>query len=149
MKYVEILAQEKPSIYGEIVLCFDVDFDVNEITQILDVSPSSLGRRSEMRINPFTGEQNPGFWEYRTQTIVAYDCDSVLNEMHLFLKEHAENIIRIKTVYPCDVILRVYTDAGESANAPSIWLDKALIKTLAVLDAVVDIIVAFERPVKE
>ena len=149
MKSAETTTQEKPGIYGEIVLCFDVDFDVHEITQILGVSPSSLGRRSEMRIHPLTGEQNPGFWEYRTQTAFAYDSDCVLDELHLFLKAHAEEIIRIKKVYPCDVILRLYADAGESADAPGIWLDRALMKAAAALDASIEIAVTFERPIEE
>lgn len=145
----EIEFQAKPSIYGEITLCFDIDFDTNVITQILGITPNSIGRRSEMRINPFTGEQNPGFWEYRTQTVFAYDSDSIMNEMHLFLTEHIEALLRIKEEYPCDIVIRLYADAGTEADAPAVWLNKAIIKTLAILNADVDITVAIERTVEE
>jgi len=141
--------QARPSMYGEITLCFDTDFDMNEITRILGVTPDSFARQSEMRINPFTGERNPGFWEYRTQTVFAYDSDFVLNEMHMFLTEHIEALLRIKEEYPCDVILRLYTDSGTEADAPAIWLSKAIIKTLAILNADVDITVTIERAVEE
>lgn len=145
----EIEFQAKPSIYGEITLCFDIDFDMNIITQILGVMPNSVGRRSEMRVNPFTGEKNPGFWEYRTQTVFAYDSDCVFDKMHLFLTEHIEELLKIKEEYPYDVILRLYADAGTEAYAPAIWLNKEIIKDLAILDADVDITVAFEREVEE
>lgn len=145
----DIIHAPKPRIWGEITLCFDFDFDVNEITGLLGGKPHDAGRQRDMRVNPFTGAKNPGYWEYRTDVVSDYDCSCVLEEIHRFVEVHKEKLLQIKRDYPCDVFFRLYADAEREADAPAIRLEQPIIRDAALLDAIIDVIVEFERPEEE
>lgn len=55
------------TLYAEMHLVFDNDFDVYSITKQLGITPTECKSRSETRISPLTNKPIEGFWTLQTE----------------------------------------------------------------------------------
>lgn len=55
-----------PMIFGEICMCFDYDFDMKLIDSTIGIRSSEAMRKSKTMFNTITGDNNPGYWLYKT-----------------------------------------------------------------------------------
>lgn len=132
---------DPPTVYGEICLCFDWDFPIEEISDMLGVQPARCGRRAEMWINPLNGERNPGFWEWSTEKITADDfsCDEIMEKMHDFISCHQDGLVKVVREYSGEVFLRLYIEAHDRDGFPGIRLTQPILNDAVMLGASIDI----------
>ncbi|MFR7758031.1 MAG: DUF4279 domain-containing protein [Christensenellales bacterium] len=69
------------TIYAEMHMIFDNDFDVYSITKRLGIVPAECKTRSETRISPLTNKHIEGFWTLKTEETEEWDLGVVLNEL--------------------------------------------------------------------
>ena len=61
------------TIYAEMHMIFDNDFDVYSITKRLGIVPAECKTRSETRISPLTNKHIEGFWTLKTEETEEWD----------------------------------------------------------------------------
>lgn len=69
------------TIYAEMHLIFDNDFDVHSITKQLGIAPTECKLRDETRMSPLTNKPIEGFWTLKTEEKEEMDLGVVLNEL--------------------------------------------------------------------
>lgn len=131
----------KPTISGELCLCFEYDFPIENVSNMLGVQATSSARQADLRTNPLTGKKNPGYWEYVTPRIQDYDCNGIMDMLHDFISLHKKQLLQVKQTYPCDVIIRIYIWAYEDADCPVILFKEPIIADAMLLNAELDVVV--------
>ena len=66
------------TIYAEMHLIFDNDFDVHSITKQLGIAPTECKLRDETRMSPLTNKPIEGFWTLKTKEKEERDLGVVL-----------------------------------------------------------------------
>lgn len=69
------------TIYAEMHLIFDNDFDVHSITKQLGIAPTECKLRNETRMSLLTNKPIEGFWTLKTEEKEERDLGVVLNEL--------------------------------------------------------------------
>ena len=69
------------TIYAEMHMIFDNDFDVYSITKRLGIVPTECKSRNETRMSPLTDKPIEGFWTLKTEEKEERDLGVVLNEL--------------------------------------------------------------------
>lgn len=69
------------TIYAEMHMIFDNDFDVYSITKRLGIAPTECKSRNETRMSPLTDKPIEGFWTLKTEEKEERDVGVVLNEL--------------------------------------------------------------------
>lgn len=69
------------TIYAEMHMIFDNDFDVYSITKRLEIAPTECKSRNETRMSPLTDKPIEGFWTLKTEEKEERDLGVVLNEL--------------------------------------------------------------------
>ena len=69
------------TIYAEMHMIFDNDFDVYSITKHLGIAPTECKSRNETRMSPLTDKPIEGFWTLKTEEKEERDLGVVLNEL--------------------------------------------------------------------
>ena len=69
------------TIYAEMHMIFDNDFDVYSITKHLGIAPTECKSRNETRMSPLTNKHTEGFWTLKTEEKEERDLGVVLNEL--------------------------------------------------------------------
>ena len=69
------------TIYAEMHMIFDNDFDVYSITKRLGIAPTECKSRNETRMAPLTDKPIEGFWTLKTEEKEERDLGVVLNEL--------------------------------------------------------------------
>ena len=69
------------TIYAEMHMIFDNDFDVHSITKRLGIAPTECKSRNETRMSPLTDKPIEGFWTLKTEEKEERDLGVVLNEL--------------------------------------------------------------------
>lgn len=69
------------TIYAEMHMIFDNDFDVYSITKRLGIAPTECISRNETRMSPLTDKPIEGFWTLKTEEKEERDLGVVLNEL--------------------------------------------------------------------
>lgn len=85
------------SIYAEMHLVFDNDFDVNEVTKVLEIEPTECKCRWETRISPLTDKQIEGFWTLKSREMNERDLKVILDS---FVSKFSNKLTEIKDI--CD-----------------------------------------------
>ena len=80
-----------PICYAELVLCFDHDFPVDELDSKIGLHATERLRQADTRINPFSGENNPGYWLYRTNSFLSDDIRMLSEELTDLLEADADS----------------------------------------------------------
>ena len=69
------------TIYAEMHMIFDNDFDVHSITKRLGIAPTECKSRNETRMSPLTDKPIEGFWTLKTEEKEERGLGVVLNEL--------------------------------------------------------------------
>ena len=70
------------SIYIEMNLFFDNDFDVYKIEKLLNIEPSDCKRRNETRPSPFDKSKHlDGYWSLMTDTFEELDIKPAMDDL--------------------------------------------------------------------
>lgn len=69
------------TIYMEMHLIFDNDFDVYSISKPLGIEPTICKLRKETRISPLTNKHIEGFWTLKTEEKEERDLKIILDEL--------------------------------------------------------------------
>lgn len=69
------------TIYAEMHMIFDNDFDVYSITKQLGIAPTECKLRNETRMSPLTNKPIESFWTLKTEEKEERDLGVVLNEL--------------------------------------------------------------------
>ncbi|MDD6212378.1 MAG: DUF4279 domain-containing protein [Clostridiales bacterium] len=85
------------TIYAEMHMIFNNDFDVYSIKERLGIAPTACKTRKETRISPLTNKHIEGFWTLKTEEKEEWDLRVVLNEL---MKNISDKLLEIKNI--CD-----------------------------------------------
>ena len=131
-----------PTVWGELSLCFDVDFPIDAVSSILGVQPTEAKRQRACRWNAYAGTQNPGYWTITFDKTDTFDGDVVQRTMHTFIAEHERALHQIlERFQPCTMFLTIYAAVHQDGEYPSIRLNPYFLQDACRLSASVDIIV--------
>ena len=83
-----------PTVWGELSLCFDVDFPIDAVSSILGVQPTEAKRQRACRWNAYAGTQNPGYWTITFDKTDTFDGDVVQRTMHLLSRNTSGHCVR-------------------------------------------------------
>ena len=134
-----------PTIYAEISLCFDCDFPMDSLNDIIGLKATETKRKSETKINSITHNPNPGYWLYRTEEFTSFNCDLILDTLNALLSAHAEGLSQaVQQHKPSDLFVFIYVLVQQEGEYPAIRLNPQILSTLSSLNAIVDIIVEDE-----
>ena len=131
-----------PTVWGELSLCFDVDFPIDTVSSILGVQPTEAKRQRACRWNAYAGTQNPGYWTITFDKTDTFDGDVVQRAMHTFIAEHERALRQVLEQFqPCTALLTIYAVVHQDGEYPSIRLNPYFLQDACRLSASVDIIV--------
>ena len=83
-----------PTVWGELSLCFDVDFPIDTVSSILGVQPTEAKRQRACRWNAYAGTQNPGYWTITFDKTDTFDGDVVQRRCILLSQNTSGRCIR-------------------------------------------------------
>lgn len=83
-----------PTVWGELSLCFDVDFPIDTVSSILGVQPTEAKRQRACRWNAYAGTQNPGYWTITFDKTDTFDGDVVQRAMHILSQNMSGHCVR-------------------------------------------------------
>lgn len=130
-----------PMIFGEICMCFDHDFDMELIDSTIGIRPSEAMRKSKTMFNAITGDNNPGYWSYKTSCLYTFECGEVISEIDRILADYYDRFLEVFHKYnPSDLIIRIWVGVKESGEYPAIRFEEETIKMLSLMGAKIDII---------
>lgn len=130
----------KYTVWAELCLCFDEDFLMDEISEIMGVQPYAAKRQAETRINPITKQRNPGYWEYHTASQLISDSDSVLQQLHDFILSHKSELLLIQRKYAsCDIYIRIWAAVADVDDFTGVRLTPQFLELVNDLKATIDI----------
>ena len=131
-----------PTMYAEIILCFDRDFATDEVNSVINLDATDALQWSDTIINPLTNTHNLGYWEYQTEKVVSFDGNDLFLLLHDLLTSHKAGFQQVIRDYlPTDVILRVFILIHQEGIFPSIQLERYLVEDIFSLNAMFDIVI--------
>ena len=129
----------KMSIYIEMNLFFDNDFDVYKIEKLLNIEPSDCKRRNETRLSPFDKSKHlDGYWSLMTDTFEELDIKPAMDDLLKKLEGKLEIIKEICKKNNGEVNFEIVS-IFEKDNLPAIYFEKRFLNIVNYLDAVIDI----------
>jgi hypothetical protein len=130
--------KKKCTIYAEMHLVFDNDFDVNEISKILGIEPTECKCRWETRKSPLTNKQIEGFWTIKSKEMDEWDIKVILNDL---LSLFSHKITEIKEI--CEkndgTVLFDIVPSFSHDLTPALYFDREFLDIVHFLNATVQI----------
>lgn len=131
-----------PVMFCEICMCFDYDFDVNILDEIIGLKASELMRKSETMFNCITMDNNPGYWSYKTRSFESFEFEGMTREIEKILTEKRSGFINAYNKYmPSSFFIRIWICIRQSDEYPEINLNREIINILFSMNIEVDIVV--------
>lgn len=131
-----------PSIRCAVVICFDEDVSFHQINRIIGLNATNTLQWSSARLNPFTGNRNPGFWEYEFCEAYSESSDYQLSQVCDFLLQHKSGLRAILSSYTSgELIVRVFVNIHQRNYYPELALKKELMSAVLDFGGYVDIVV--------
>lgn len=127
-----------PEIYVEMHLVFDNDFDVNIITDMIDVQPYECKTKSQTRINPLSNQSNQGFWTFRSEVIIDFDVKKALDELISKFEDKTEIIKEICSENKGNIYIDI-VPTFNCNDTPAVYFDKRFLKFVNELDAEIEL----------
>ena len=127
------------SIYIEMNLFFNNDFDVYKIEKLLNIEPSDCKRRNETRLSPFDKSKHlDGYWSLMTDTFEELDIKPAMDDLLKKMEGKLEIIKEICKKNNGEVNFEIVS-IFEKDNLPAIYFEKRFLNIVNYLDAVIDI----------
>ena len=128
----------KCTIYAEMHMVFDNDFDVYSITKKLGITPTECKMRNETRISPLTNKNNEGFWTIRTEEFKECDIRIVLDEL---IKKIINKLPEIKKI--CNensgIVIFDIIPYFHRKSTPSLYFDRDFLNVVNYLNATIHV----------
>lgn len=131
-----------PSVRCAVIICFDEDVSFNQLNRIIGVNATNTLQWSSARLNPFTGNRNPGFWEYTFREVPSESCDYPLSQVCDFLLQHKSGLQDVLSFYTSgELIVRVFVNIHQRNHYPELALKEEFMRTVTNFGGYVDIVV--------
>lgn len=127
-----------PEIYAEMYLKFDNDFDVNTITEILQIQPYKCVNRIDTRINPITKQHNPGYWMLKSRTFNNFDAKYAIDDLISNIEDKVPLIKEICTANNGEVAFEI-VPSFYYKDTPAIYFKRKFLRLVSYLDAEMEI----------
>ena len=122
------------SIYIEMNLFFDNDFDVYKIEKLLNIEPSDCKRRNETRLSPFDKSKHlDGYWSLMTDTFEELDIKPAMDDLLKKLEGKLEIIKEICKKNNGEVNFEIVS-IFEKDNLPAIYFEKRFLNQQTFLN---------------
>lgn len=126
------------TIYAEMHMIFDNDFDVYSITKDLGIAPTDCKTRKETRISPLTNKHIEGFWTLKTEEKEEWDLSVVLNEL---MKSISDKLPEIKKI--CDenngTVVFDVVPFFDGNSKPALYFERDFLDVVNYLNATIQI----------
>ena len=126
------------TIYAEMHMIFDNDFDVYSITERLGIVPTACKTRKETRISPLTNKHIEGFWTLKTEEKEAWDLRIALNEL---MKNISDKLLEIKKI--CDenngTVVFDVVPFFDGNSKPALYFERDFLDIVNYLNATIQI----------
>ena len=126
------------TIYAEMHMIFDNDFDVHSITKRLGIAPTECKTRSETRISPLTNKPIEGFWTLKTEEKEEWDLSVVLNELMGKISPKLPDIKEICDENGGTVVFDI-VPSFDSNNKPALYFERDFLDIVNFLNATIEI----------
>lgn len=126
------------TIYAEMHLIFDNDFDVHSITKQLGIAPTECKLRDETRMSPLTNKPIEGFWTLKTEEKEERNLGVVLNEL---IEDISAKLPDIKKI--CDenggTVLFDIIPFFDDDSKPALYFERDFLDIVNYLNATIQI----------
>jgi hypothetical protein len=129
----------KSKIIAKLILCFEKDLDMQNITEIVGLYPSDSKRMSSTRINPISGIHNCGFWEVQTSEIESYDSVEAQNILLSLTHNYLDKIKHVIETYNGEVIYRFFIWI-DGDDFPALMFSENFLADVNYLNAKLDVV---------
>ena len=126
------------TIYAEMHLIFDNDFDVHSITKRLEITPTECKSRKETRISPLTNKPIEGFWTLKTEEKEESDLGVVLNELMGMISPKLPDIKRICDENGGTVVFDI-VPSFDGNSKPALYFERDFLDMVDYLNATIEI----------
>ena len=126
------------SIYAEMHLVFDNDFDVYSITNRLGIVPTECKARKETRISPLTNKHIEGSWTIRTDEREERDLKIVLDELGTKFIHKLSEIKKICLENEGTIIFDI-VPFFDSDSKPALYFERDFLDIVHYLNATIQI----------
>lgn len=126
------------TIYAEMHLIFDNDFDVHSITKQLGIAPTECKLRDETRMSPLTNKPIEGFWTLKTEEKEERDLGVVLNELIENISAKLPDIKKICDENGGTVVFDIIP-FFDGDSKPSLYFERDFLDIVNYLNATIQI----------
>lgn len=126
------------TIYAEMHLIFDNDFDVHSITKQLGIAPTECKLRDETRMSPLTNKPIEGFWTLKTEEKEERDLGVVLNELIENISAKLPDIKKICDENGATVVFDVIPFFDDDSK-PALYFERDFLDIVNYLNATIQI----------
>lgn len=126
------------TIYAEMHLVFDNDFDVTQISDRLNIKPFECKCRKDTRISPITNKQIEGFWTIKTKEYEEWDVKIVIDELVSLVKNKLDQIKCICDEYGGEVIFDIVPSFYPD-KTPALYFEREFLDIVHFLNATIQI----------
>lgn len=126
------------TIYAEMHLIFDNDFDVHSITKQLGIAPTECKSRNEIRTSPLTNKPIEGFWTLKTEEKEERDLGVVLNELIENISAKLPDIKKICDENGGTVVFNVIPFFDDDSK-PALYFERDFLDIVNYLNATIQI----------
>lgn len=126
------------TIYAEMHLIFDNDFDVHSITKQLGIVPTECKLRNETRMSPLTNKPIEGFWTLKTEEKEERDLGVVLNELIENISAKLPDIKKICDENGGTVVFDVIPFFDDDSK-PALYFERDFLDIVNYLNATIQI----------
>lgn len=126
------------TIYAEMHMIFDNDFDVYSIEKIIGLVPTNCKMRKETRISPLTNKQIEGFWTLKTEEKEERDLNIILQELISKISKKLPEIKNLCEKNNGEVIFDIVASFDDNSK-PALYFEREFLNVVNYLNASIQI----------
>ena len=126
------------TIYAEMHMIFDNDFDVYSIEKIIGLVPTNCKMRKETRISPLTNKQIEGFWTLKTEEKEERDLNIILQELISKISKKLPEIQNLCEKNNGEVIFDIVASFDDNSK-PDLYFEREFLNVVNYLNASIQI----------
>ena len=126
------------TIYAEMHMIFDNDYDVYSIEKIIGLVPTKCKMRKETRISPLTNKQIEGFWTLKTEEKEERDLNIILQELISKISKKLPEIKNLCEKNNGEVIFDIVASFDDNSK-PTLYFEREFLNVVNYLNASIQI----------
>ena len=126
------------TIYAEMHMIFDNDFDVYSIEKIIGLVPTNCKMRKETRISPLTNKQIEGFWTLKTEEKEERDLNIILQELISKISKKLPEIKNLCEKNNGEVIFDIVASFDDNSK-PALYFEREFLNVVNYFNASIQI----------